>query len=186
MKDETFYENLFAAKKELQHLKLTKDNKVQFKQTKYSFFDINQLLEVVEPILFKHGMMVLQPIEEDCVVTKIIDDKGFGIASAMKMIMLGDPQKMGSQITYFRRYTLQSLLSLQSEDDDGQKAVKQVVQDSKPNLNVYRPNTEVPTPQWNNILEGIKKGTVKSVDDVKKHFKMDKVTEGALILALKL
>jgi hypothetical protein len=34
---------------------------------------------------------------------------------------LQDPQKLGSAITY-RRYTLQSLLGLQAEDDDGNKA----------------------------------------------------------------
>jgi hypothetical protein len=31
-----------------------------------------------------------------------------------------NPQQMGSAITYFRRYTLQSLLSLRAEDDDAQ------------------------------------------------------------------
>jgi len=34
-----------------------------------------------------------------------------------------DPQKIGSAITFYRRYTLQSLLGLQSEDDDGNKAI---------------------------------------------------------------
>jgi hypothetical protein len=34
---------------------------------------------------------------------------------------LQDPQKLGSAITYYRRYTLQSLLGLQAEDDDGNK-----------------------------------------------------------------
>ena len=181
MKDNTFYENLFAAKKEIG--KISKDSTNPFFKSKY--FDVNSLLEHAEPILANHGLMIIQPIEEDIVTTKIIDKNGFGVASGMKLPTLNDPQKMGSAITYYRRYTLQSLLALQAEDDDGNKATKQVKQDAKPNLNVYRPNTEVPTPQWNNILEGIKKGTVKSVDDVKKHFKMNKVTEGALILALK-
>ena len=36
---------------------------------------------------------------------------------------ISDPQKLGSAITYFRRYTLQSLLALQAEDDDGNKAI---------------------------------------------------------------
>jgi len=34
------------------------------------------------------------------------------------------PQQLGSAITYYRRYTLQSLLSLQAEDDDGNEANK--------------------------------------------------------------
>ena len=40
----------------------------------------------------------------------------------MELPNLQDPQKLGSAITYFRRYTLQSLLGLQAEDDDGNKA----------------------------------------------------------------
>ena len=30
-----------------------------------------------------------------------------------------NPQKIGSAITYYKRYTLQSLYGLPSEDDDG-------------------------------------------------------------------
>ena len=35
-----------------------------------------------------------------------------------------DPQKLGSAITYFRRYTLKSLLAIAEEDDDGNRAAK--------------------------------------------------------------
>ncbi len=40
-----------------------------------------------------------------------------------------NPQKIGSAITYAKRYTLQSLYGLPSEDDDGNKA-------SEPTINV--------------------------------------------------
>ena len=40
----------------------------------------------------------------------------------MKLPEILDPQKIGSAVTYFRRGTLQSLLSLQAIDDDGQTA----------------------------------------------------------------
>jgi hypothetical protein len=36
----------------------------------------------------------------------------------MKLPEIPDPQKMGSAVTYYRRYTLGSLLGLQSVDDD--------------------------------------------------------------------
>jgi hypothetical protein len=35
---------------------------------------------------------------------------------------LHDPQKLGSAITYAKRYALQALFALPSEDDDGNKA----------------------------------------------------------------
>jgi hypothetical protein len=43
-----------------------------------------------------------------------------------------DPQKLGSAITYYRRYTLQSLLGLHNRDDSGNKTsapVKLMFQD---------------------------------------------------------
>ena len=40
----------------------------------------------------------------------------------MELPQITDPQKVGSAVTYFRRYTLQSLLSLQAEDDDANTA----------------------------------------------------------------
>jgi hypothetical protein len=120
MKDNTFYENLFAAKKEIG--KISKDSTNPFFKSKY--FDINSLLEHVEPILNRHGLFVVQPIEDDVVTSKIINEDGFGIASGMRLPQIPDPQKMGSAITYYRRYTLQSLLALQAEDDDGNGASK--------------------------------------------------------------
>ena len=51
--------------------------------------------------------------------------------------MLSDAQKansqaVGSAITYAKRYTLQSLYGLPSEDDDGEKASKPIINTSKP------------------------------------------------------
>ena len=182
MKENTFYENLFAAKKEIG--KIGKDSTNPFFKSKY--FDINSLLEHVEPRLAQHGLFVIQPIEEDVVTTKIIDEKGFCVASGMKLPTLNDPQKMGSAITYYRRYTLQSLLALQAEDDDGNGAAKQVKKDSRPKLNINRKGTDVPTPQWNNILQGIDSGKIKSVEDVEKKYILDEVAKKALMLAIKL
>jgi hypothetical protein len=63
----------------------------------------------------------LQPIK-DGEVCSVISDGENSIESGVKLPEINDPQKLGSAITYFRRYTLQSLLSLQAEDDDGNMA----------------------------------------------------------------
>ena len=118
------YEKLFNAKKEIG--KISKDSTNPFFKSKY--FDINALLEHVEPILQKHGLVLLQPLMDDKVVTAIfnIEDASEFIESEIKLPEINDPQKLGSAITYFRRYTLQSLLALQAEDDDGNKASQPV------------------------------------------------------------
>jgi len=45
-----------------------------------------------------------------------------------------EPQKMGSAITYYRRYSLQSMLLLEAEDDDG-NSTKYIPQ-QKTNANI--------------------------------------------------
>ena len=116
------FKQLAEVKKEIGAI--SKDSTNPFYKSKY--FDINDLLKHVEPILEKHGLIVLQPIEEDKVTTMIIDSKsGHDIQSSILLPSNPDPQKTGIAITYYRRYTLASLLALQSEDSDG-NGLKQI------------------------------------------------------------
>ena len=115
----TIYENLFEAKKHIG--KISKDSKNPFFKSKY--FDINGLLNAVEPVLAENGLLLLQPIEDGKVITKIVNvADGVTIQSEMTLPNLTDAQKLGSAITYFRRYTAQSLIGLQAEDDDANLA----------------------------------------------------------------
>lgn len=120
----SIYKKLFEAKKEIG--KISKDSKNPFFKSKY--FDVNSLLEHVEPILQKHNLLLLQPITSGAVSSIIYDiDEESGknyMSSSIPLPQLTDPQKLGSAITYYRRYTLQSLLGLQAEDDDGNLASK--------------------------------------------------------------
>jgi hypothetical protein len=68
-------------------------------------------------------LLLLQPLQGGKVITMIFDvESGESIQSDIDLPQIQDPQKLGSAITYFRRYTLQSLLSLQAVDDDGNLA----------------------------------------------------------------
>lgn len=127
----SIYKKLLEAKKEMNAI--TKDSKNPFFKSKY--FDVNKLLSEVEPILQKHGLLLLQPIQENKVYTMIYDSENGNdfIESEIALPNIQDPQKLGSAITYFRRYTLQSLLGLQAEDDDANTASKHVNK-SKPKL----------------------------------------------------
>ena len=101
--------------------KLSKDLTNPFFKSKY--FDINQLLEQVEPIAHDLGLLILQPLRKNEVTTIIFEvESGESIESSIELQSFSDPQKAGSAITYYRRYTLQSLLGLQAEDDDANKA----------------------------------------------------------------
>ena len=119
----SIYKKLFEAKKEIG--KISKDSKNPFFKSKY--FDVNSLLEHVEPILQKNDLVLVQPIIDNKVRTVLWDlISGESIHSEMTLPNIQDPQKLGSAITYYRRYTLQSLLGLQAEDDDANKASNRV------------------------------------------------------------
>ena len=118
-KEKNIYQKLAAAKAEIGAI--SKDSTNPFFKSKY--FDINNLLAHVEPILQKNGLICLQPIIDGSVVTQIIDiDTEQTIESSIALTDERDPQKLGSQISYFRRYTLSSLLAIQAEDDDANSA----------------------------------------------------------------
>ena len=100
---------------------------------KNTYADLNALIEAVEPILLEKGLVLLQPIKEGRVFTIISDvDSGEQIESFIDLPVSGTPQAMGSAITYYRRYTLQSLMSLQAVDDDGHVASQPQAVKQKP------------------------------------------------------
>ena len=119
----SIYKKLLEVQKEVGAI--SKDSKNPFFKSKY--FDINQLIEHVQPVLNKHGLVLTQPIIKGYVFSCLNDiDSTDSIDSSLQLPELNDPQKLGSCITYYRRYTLASLLGLQAEDDDGNKASKPV------------------------------------------------------------
>ena len=121
----SIYKKLLEVQKEVGAI--SKDSKNPFFKSKY--FDINQLIEHVQPVLNKYGLVLLQPIEGGSVSSIIIDSEqkdndDIQVCSSLELPQLSDPQKLGSCITYYRRYTLASLLGLQAEDDDANLASK--------------------------------------------------------------
>jgi hypothetical protein len=113
------YSRLLDAKKSIG--KVVKNAKnPHFKNT---YADLNALIETVEPILLENGLLLLQPIINGKVVTQIIDvETSEKLESIIELDAKLNALQQGSQITYYRRYTLQSILSLQAVDDDGQLA----------------------------------------------------------------
>lgn len=113
------YKKIHEAKKEIGIVKKNAKNP-HFKNT---YADLNALIEAVEPILLDKGLILLQPIKDGKVYTQIIDiDNGEIIESSIDLSPNLTAQALGSQITYFRRYQISSILSLQASDDDGQLA----------------------------------------------------------------
>ena len=159
------YSKLFNLQNELGAI--SKDATNPFFKSKY--FDINSLIGQLKPLLEKYKLLLLQPITDNQVRSIIYDLDGGSVESSMPLPNDLDAQKLGSAITYFRRYTLQSLLALQAIDDDGNLATKK---NKKPQLIEN-------TPQFKNAQEAIKKG--KTINDIKEHYIINKNIEIKLL-----
>ena len=124
--EKTIYKKLLEAQKKIGAIKKDKTN--PFFKSNYA--DINAYIDEVKPVLNECGLMILQPLTirdgKMAIKTIIVDDSGEEIASVVKLPENPDPQKMGSIITYFRRYAIQSLLFLQAEDDDANKGSEEI------------------------------------------------------------
>lgn len=144
-KPQTLWFKLWRAKQEIGKVTKGKDN--PFFKSKYA--DLNAILEATEPILLKYDLIVLQPIIDGYVCTRIYDcESGQYVESSLHLPVVSDPQKQIAGVTYFRRATLQSLLSLQAVDDDG-NLIAETVKNTKPTF---------PQDRFENGLSKIEKG----------------------------
>ena len=133
------------------------------------YANLNAIIEAVEPILLENGLLLLQPIQGNSVCTQIIDiDSGAKVESCMELPVGLNPQQQGSAITYYRRYTLQSTLSLQAVDDDGASASKSTP--TKPPISDER---------LDGALKSIEAGTY-SLEKLKDQFSLTKEQEARL------
>lgn len=114
---------------------LSKNSSNPFFKSKY--LDLSDLITEVEPLLHKYGLVLVQPINNGIVETQIVDAENGDIILNSGLVLpdLKDPQKLGSCITYYRRYTLKSLLAIAEADDDGNLASKpETVKKKRPSL----------------------------------------------------
>lgn len=151
---------------------IAKDSKnPHFKNT---YASLTQILSEVKPVLTKLGLVVLQPIQDGKVWTIIMNaDKPIAQSSIDLPTNLA-PQALGSAITYFRRYTLSSLLALEIDDDDATMASKPIA--SKPTLTAN---------QFEAIINTITSGNKDKVIEALPKYTISKEHQTAIDLALK-
>lgn len=99
---------------------------------KSTYATLTQIISEVKPILSECGVLLTQPIRDGKVGTVLQDEKGILTESWIDLPLNLTPQQLGSAITYYRRYTLASLLSLEIEEDDAN--LVSIKQASKPSV----------------------------------------------------
>jgi len=151
---------LLLAQKEIGGAKKGATN--PFFKMKYS--DLGSVMEACKEAFNNHGITVLQPVTTTdgvtVVATLLLHESGEYISSSMKVSCKNpdNPQEMGSAITYAKRYSLQAIAFIPSEDDDGEMATKP----SRPALEPLK-TTSTPTPTTDMKCSGCSKPTPEKV-----------------------
>lgn len=111
---------LAAFQAEVKNPANTADN--PFFKSKYA--PLQDILNLVRPLLSKHGLSILQIPSGDgekiIITTMLMHESGEWIESCPLVLKADKPtaQGVGSAITYGRRYALSAVLGISSEDDD--------------------------------------------------------------------
>jgi len=137
-----------------------KDSKNPFFKSSYA--DLGSIVKAIKEPFAAHGLSYSQfPMFADGKVgveTILMHESGEWISSELYLPMVKqDPQAAGSAITYARRYALQAIAGIPSEDDDGNYATKSTAKstakpiDGKALNDIYQScsSQEAATTMWN-------------------------------------
>jgi hypothetical protein len=125
---------------EFQTTKLVKDGKNDHLKNKYLTLD--NILNTVRPILTKHGLVIIQALAGEYLVTTIYHVSGQFIQSEMPFHpMSGNKvtnalQELGGGITYAKRYAISAMLGISVDGDDDGQSSKIKAQELKPKKKV--------------------------------------------------
>ena len=106
------------------------DETAQAGKKTYKYLNLATILKTIKPVFKKHGLAFSQRVTFDntgearqvigTVETIIFDDEEQMVACSYPFFVTGDPQQVGSAITYARRYSLYAVLGIfPDKDDDG-------------------------------------------------------------------
>lgn len=170
---ETLQSKLIEFQKQISVIKKDAKNP-HFKNT---YATLTQILSEVKPVLSALGVLITQPINEKGIGT-VLSFAEESIESFIPMPIGLQPQPLGSAITYFRRYTLASLLALEIDDDDANTAtVAQPANQQQTNdLRWLNKNT----PEFDTVKNWIKESSENTVEKARKRFKISKEVESLL------
>ena len=119
------------------------DETAQAGNRTYKYLNLATILKTIKPVFEKYGLAFSQRVTFDntgetrqaigTVETIIFDDTDQMVVCSYPFFVTGDPQQVGSAITYARRYSLTTILGIfPDKDDDGSYAKQQYNTADKP------------------------------------------------------
>jgi hypothetical protein len=97
----------------------------------YTYADLTQIHSIINPILKKHGLCIVQPLDFKIMENNINEGirtilfhvesgeslESFTTIPKIKLGIMNEYQSFGSGVTYYRRYALSSMLGLITDKD---------------------------------------------------------------------
>lgn len=154
----------------------------------YVFADLPEIIEIIKPLLKKHGLGYTQPLNSNQIKTILFHiESGETIESltdipqGVKLSGQNDFQVLGSAITYLRRYSLCSILGLVTEKDTDASG-EQNKAENKPKENKYNglPWLNENDNNWKLLQEAINSGNKPTLKFIKGKYNLSKATEEKL------
>lgn len=147
------------------------------------YMTLDSIMHAVRPSLAAEGLFITQHLHGDSLQTVIMHESGQYISSSLPFqVMNGSGtnnlQNLGGGLTYLRRYALCAILAIAADtDDDGaaggiQQAPATPATPAKPEL----PWLDEKSEKWADMLKAIELGTLKSVDQLTKHYRVNKAS----------
>lgn len=162
---------------------IKKDGKNEFFKksngTPSTYATLPNVLANVKSILNPLKIIVTQPINNNRVFTILTDtESGEFVEASLELPNGLNAQQTGSAITYYRRYTLCSLLALEiDEDDDGNNASNNTnapASNEKEWLNKFKDKAKTSfTDTYVQVVEALK-SKKRTLADVEKKYKLNK------------
>lgn len=119
----------------------TKSKKVDAGSRKYSYAELDKCLPDIRELCTSKGVAILQSSGAETITTTLLHTSGQWAQSSCPMVLpskAGDPQAMGSCITYSRRYGLFLALGIAAQGEDNDGAVKQNRRQETPDAKAAR------------------------------------------------
>ena len=108
------YKKLFVLQNKQIKLKKDADNPF-FKST---YITLDNILNIYEPLFTENQLLCIHYSKDNKLITEIIDIETEQKVLSEFNIYNTDPQKQGSEVTYWKRYNLGQLLNIQTDIDD--------------------------------------------------------------------
>lgn len=167
--------------------KISKDSNNPFfsdAKRKVNYASLPHILSIITPILKKNGLLIVQPVMNTCVVTKLIHIETGQTLESIYDIVCKDStnaQQIGSGVSYARRYSITSILNLNIDDesdDDGNSASNNVSKQQAPSKEELTPKH----PTWLKAKEHLQTGGL--IEDIERKYTIS-VENKKLLIALK-